>query len=44
MSDPTTKGDFHADVEAVRAANREDPHHKIYQAEPAVKPRSAMAA
>jgi hypothetical protein len=44
LTDPTTKGDFHADVDAVRAANREDPHRKIYEAEPAVRPRSAMAA
>ena len=44
MTDPTTKGDFHGDVEAVRVANREDPHRKIYEPTPAVKPRSAMAA
>src|ERR671917_574576 len=30
MSDPTGKGDFHGDVEAVRAANAEDPHAKIH--------------
>ena len=29
MSDPTQKGDFHGDVDAVRRANREDPHRKI---------------
>ena len=44
LTDPTAKGDFHADVAAVRAANREDPHRKIYDTTPAVKPRSAMAA
>jgi hypothetical protein len=37
MTDPTGKGDFHGDVEAVRAANREDPHRKIYEGGPAVK-------
>jgi hypothetical protein len=29
MSDPTQKGDFHGDVDAVRAANMEDPRRKI---------------
>jgi hypothetical protein len=43
MSDPTTKGDFHGDVEAVRVANREDPHRKIYDGTPAVKPAAALA-
>jgi hypothetical protein len=36
MTDPTGKGDFHGDVEAVRAANTEDPHSKIYDGRPAV--------
>ena len=36
MSDPTGKGDFHGDVDAVRAANTEDPHRKIYDGRPAV--------
>jgi hypothetical protein len=41
MSDPTGKGDFHGDVEAVRRANTEDPHHKIYTRAPAAAPASA---
>jgi hypothetical protein len=36
MSDPTGRGDYHGDVEAVRAANVEDPHRKIYNGGPAV--------
>jgi hypothetical protein len=36
MTDPTGKGDFHGDVEAVREANMEDPHRKIYNGGPAV--------
>jgi hypothetical protein len=36
MSDPTGRGDYHGDVEAVRQANREDPHRKIYDGGPAV--------
>ena len=38
MSDPTGRGDFHGDVEAVRAANMEDPHRKIRDGRPAVVP------
>jgi hypothetical protein len=30
MTDPTGKGDFHGDVEAVRRANTENPHRKIH--------------
>jgi hypothetical protein len=41
MSDPTGKGDFHGDVEAVRRANTEDPHRKIYTRAPAAAPASA---
>jgi hypothetical protein len=41
MTDPTGKGDFHGDVEAVRRANTEDPHSKIYTHAPAVAPASA---
>ena len=37
MSDPTGNGDFHGDVEAVRQANREDPHRKIHEGGPAVR-------
>ena len=35
-SDPTGRGDFHGDVDAVRDANLEDPHRKIYNGGPAV--------
>jgi hypothetical protein len=41
MSDPTGRGDFHGDVEAVRAANMEDPHRKIRDRRPAVVPAVA---
>jgi hypothetical protein len=37
MTDPTGKGDFHGDVDAVREANMENPHRKIYEGPPAVK-------
>jgi len=37
MTDPTGDGDYHGDVEAVRAANQEDPQRKIYEGPPAVK-------
>jgi hypothetical protein len=36
ITDPTAKGDFHGDVEAVREANTEDPHRKIYEGPRAV--------
>ena len=36
MSDPSGRGDFHGDVEAVRAANRVDPQAKIRSGPPAV--------
>ena len=41
LSDPTGRGDYHGDVEAVRRANREDPHAKIYDGRPAVTPATA---
>ena len=41
MTDPTGKGDFHGDVEAVRRANTEDPHRKIHTRAPAAAPASA---
>ena len=45
MTDPTGKGDFHGDVDAVREANQEDPHRKIYEGPPAVKaPNGASSA
>jgi hypothetical protein len=43
MTDPTGKGDFHGDVEAVRQANREDPHSKIHEGPPAVKAPNGSA-
>jgi hypothetical protein len=36
MSDPTGRGDYHGDVEAVRAKNTEDPQRKIYDGRTAV--------
>jgi hypothetical protein len=45
LSDPTGKGDFHGDVDAVREANMEDPHRKIHEGGPAVRrPTEAPAA
>ena len=41
MSDPTGRGDYHGDVDAVREANMEDPEHKIYNGGPAVVPSVA---
>ena len=43
MSDPTGKGDYKADVEAVRAANTEDPHRKIREGGPAVRRGSSAS-
>ncbi len=43
MTDPTGKGDFHGDVDAVREANSETPASKIYDKTPAVKPAAAAA-
>jgi hypothetical protein len=44
MTDPTGKGDFHGDIEAVRAANMEDPHRKIHDGPPAVRPATVRSA
>lgn len=44
MTDPTGKGDYHGDVDAVRNANREDPRRKIHEGPPAVKPAAEAAA
>jgi hypothetical protein len=41
MSDPTGKGDFHGDIDAVRHANTLDPHSRIYNGGPAVTPSRA---
>jgi hypothetical protein len=41
VSDPTGYGDYHGDVDAVRRANAEDPHRKIYNGTTAVRPAAA---
>jgi hypothetical protein len=41
ITDPTGRGDYHGDVEAVRQANMEDPHRKIYDGAAAVTPATA---
>jgi hypothetical protein len=41
LTDPTGKGDFHGDIEAVRAANLENPHRKIHDGPRAVEPATA---
>jgi hypothetical protein len=41
LSDPRGKGDFHGDVDAVRAANELNPHSRIYNGGPAVTPSRA---
>ena len=41
MSDPRGKGDFHGDVDAVRAANELDPHSRIYNGVSAMPSASA---
>jgi hypothetical protein len=38
LTDPTGRGDYKADIEAVRRANMEDPRRKIYDGRPAVTP------
>jgi hypothetical protein len=43
ISDPTGYGDYHGDVDAVRRANAEDPHRKIYNGTAAVRPAAAAA-
>ncbi|MDA0180575.1 hypothetical protein OJ997_09750 [Solirubrobacter phytolaccae] len=41
LSDPTGRGDYKADVSAVREGNTEDPHSKIHDGGLAVTPASA---
>ena len=41
MTDPTGRGSYHGDVEAVRRANMEDPHQKIHNGSRAVTPAAA---
>lgn len=42
MTDPSGRGDYHGDVEAVRAANAEDPQRKIREGAPAVRQPAAV--
>ena len=44
ITDPTGKGDFHGNVEAVRQANALDPRSKIHDGPRAVVPAAARAA
>ena len=41
LTDPRGKGDFHGDIDAIREANTEDPHRKIYDGPPAVRQAAA---
>jgi hypothetical protein len=41
LSDPTGRGDYHGNVEAVRRANMEVPARKIHDRRPAVVPAAA---
>ena len=41
LTDPTGKGNFHGDIEAIRQANTEDPRRKIAEGPPAVRPATA---
>lgn len=41
ITDPTGRGDWHGDVEAVRRSNMEDPSRKIYDGHRAVTPAVA---
>src|SRR3954451_15312528 len=44
ITDPTGRGDWHGDVEAVRRANTEDPHRKVHDGHRAVRPAAAAPA
>jgi hypothetical protein len=41
LTDPTGKGDYKGDVEAIRRNNMENPHRKIHDRTPAVTPAAA---
>ena len=41
ITDPTGRGDWHGDLEAVRRSNMEDPARKIHNGKPAVRPAAA---
>jgi hypothetical protein len=43
VTDPTGRGDYHGDVEAVRRANTEDPRRKIHDGPRAVTPAAVAA-
>jgi hypothetical protein len=43
ITDPTGRGDFHGDVQAVHDANLEEPRRKIYEGPPAVARAGAAA-
>ena len=42
LSDPTGRGNYKADVEAVRRENAEDPRRKVYDRTPAVRRGAAL--
>jgi hypothetical protein len=44
LTDPTGLGEYHGDVEAVRAANRADPHGAIFEGPSAVRRPEQAAA
>src|SRR3954470_6659169 len=44
ITDPTGRGDFHGNVEAVREANTEDPHRKVHDGPRAVRAAAAAPA
>jgi hypothetical protein len=44
LSDPTGRGSFHGDVDAVRSANTESPETKIRGAGPAVRRAAAVSS
>jgi hypothetical protein len=43
LTDPTGRGNYHGDVDAVRRANMENPESKIYNGVPAVRPERSAA-
>jgi hypothetical protein len=44
ITDPTGRGDYHGDLDAVRQANAEDPHRKIHDGPSAVRPAAAAVS
>ena len=43
LSDPTGRGDYKADVAAVRRANQADPQRQVHERSLAVRPRALSA-